>query len=424
MTTEHSQSIQSEQALIGALLRDNDAVDEINGLKTQAFMREDHQIIFKTIIESIDSNKPVDMILLAEELDRKGELKRVGDLAYIGALVQGACATKNVSVHAKNIDKQWKLRRLKSTLDDLTNLAESRVDVDEILESAETELFTLLESEEDSTIGTLKEAVFEAVDWAESERKGVSTGLRDLDRLVGGLCKSNLIIIAGRPSMGKSTLAVQVAESVACKDPVIVFSLEMPKREIGARFLKYHENRVGKGQAIAHSNDLNLLIDDKPAVTIAHIRSQCRKMKRKHGLGMIVIDYLQLMQGTGDNRNQEIGTISRGLKTIAKEFDIPVIALSQLSRKVDDRADKKPLMSDLRDSGEIEQDADLIIFVYRDEVYFPNTDFKGTAELIVKKNRNGPIGEITTAFNGNLTRFSDYNGQPISRSTKPTRGFD
>jgi len=421
MTIEHRQALQSEQALIGALLRDNDAIDEINGLKTQAFSREDHQIIFKNIIESIESGKPVDMIILAEELDRKGELKRVGDLDYIGALVQSACASKNVAVHAKSIDKQWKLRRLKALLDDLSNLTESRYDLDHILESAETELFNLLENEDESMIGTLKDAVCEAVDWIDSEQKGVSTGLRDLDRLIGGLCKGNLIIIAGRPSMGKSTCAVQIAENVARNEPVIVFSLEMTKREIGARFLRFHENRVGKSQAIAHSNNLKILIDDKPAITLSHIRSQCRKMKRKHGLGMIVIDYLQLMQSSGDNRNQEIGAISRGLKAIAKEFDIPVIALSQLSRKVDDRADKKPLMSDLRDSGEIEQDADMILFIYRDEVYHQNSDFKGTAEIIVRKNRNGSIGEITTTFNGQLTRFLDYNGQPILRSVKPAK---
>lgn len=416
--------IESEQAVLGSLLVDNDCFDQIEGLKSEAFYREDHRIIFTALLSFIEQNKPVDLILLAEELSRQGTLEKVGNLAYIGALVQSVASTRNIKAHADKIINQWKLRRLKTMLAELDTDVESRLPVEEILEKAETEMFGLLEGSEESQSVTLKQAVIEAVDWEDSEHKGVQTGLRDLDRLTGGLCKSNMIVIAGRPSMGKSALAVQIAEHVAQKGHVIFFSLEMSSREVGSRFLRFHSERVGKSQAIAHSGDINIQIDAKPAITLNHIRSECRKAKRKHGLEMIVIDYLQLMQGSGDNRTQEIGAISRGLKAIAKEFDIPVIALSQLSRKVDDRSDKRPLMSDLRDSGEIEQDADLILLIYREDAYDKQSENAGIAEILCRKNRNGATGEVFAKFTGETTRFSDFNGQRMLRSVKQSRGFE
>lgn len=427
MTTEHETLIRSEQYVIGSLLIDNDCFDEVEGLKADAFYRQDHAIMFMAISSFLEQGKPVDLILLAEQLDRQGDLKIVGDLTYIGTIIQGVFTTKNVKAHAAKIINQWKLRRLKALFREIDSEVGLRSNVEEILEKAESGMFDLLEGEDESKLSHVKEAVIEAVEWEDSEFKGVQSGLRDLDRLTGGLGKSNMIIIAGRPSMGKSSLAMQIAEHVSKTDMVVIFSLEMSKREIGTRMLKFHQDRVGKSQAIAHLSDLKIHIDDKPAVTIQHIRSQCRKVKRRHGpLSMIVIDYLQLMQGSGDNRTQEIGAISRGLKSIAKEFDIPVVALSQLSRKVDDRTDKRPLMSDLRDSGEIEQDADLILFIYRDDVYDRNSDYKGLAEILIRKNRNGAIGEVTTKFDSNVTRFSDHNGQPILRSVKTNkdRGFE
>jgi replicative DNA helicase len=415
--------IESEQTVIGSLLINNECIDRIEGLKAQAFYREDHRIIFKSILSFLDQNKPVDMILLAEELSRKGDLERVGNLAYIGAMVQGVMTTKNVKSHALKVINQWKLRRLKALLADLGEDVESRLPVEEILGKAEAEMFGLLEGSEESSLVTIKQAVIAAVDWEDEDRKCVQTGLRDLDRLTGGFGKSNMIVIAGRPSMGKSALAVQIAEHASHSGHVIIFSLEMSYREIGSRFLYHHKDRVGISQAIAHSGDLNMQIDDRPAITIQYIRSACRKAKRKTGLDMIVIDYLQLMQGAGDNRTQEIGAISRGLKGIAKEFDIPVIVLSQLSRKVEDRADKRPLMSDLRDSGEIEQDADLILLIYREEAYDKETENKGIAEIICRKNRNGATGEVLAKFTGETTRFEDFNGQRILRSVKQSRGF-
>lgn len=420
----NNQLIESEQAVIGSLLIDNDCFDRIDGLKAEYFYREDNRVIFSAIVSFIEQNKPVDIILLAEQLQRQGDLERVGNLQYIGDVIQSTPSSRNVKAHALKIINQWKLRKLKTLLAELDGDVESRFPVEEILEKAESGMFDLLEGNDESESVTLKQAVIEAVDWEDSDHKGVQTGLRDLDRLTGGFCKSNMIVLAGRPSMGKSALACQIGEHVAHTGHVIFFSLEMSSREIGSRFLRFHGDRAGKSQAIAHSENLNFKIYDKPAITLQHIRSECRKAKRKHGLEMIIIDYLQLMQGSGSNRTQEIGAISRGLKGIAKEFDIPVIALSQLSRGVEDRTDKRPLMSDLRDSGEIEQDADLILLIYREEAYDKETENKNLAEIIVRKNRNGATGEIYATFTGATTRFSDFNGQRILRSVKQSRAYD
>lgn len=417
----NNQLVESEQAVIGSLLIDNDCFDRIDGLKAEYFYREDNRVIFSAIVSFIEQNKPVDIILLAEQLSRQGDLERVGNLQYIGDVIQNTPSSRNVKAHAAKITNQWKLRRLKTLLAELDGDVESRFPVEEILEKAESGMFDLLEGNEDSEMVTLKQAVIEAVDWEDSDHKGVQTGLRDLDRLTGGFCKSNMIVIAGRPSMGKSALACQIGEHVSHTGHVIFFSLEMSRREIGSRFLRFHEDRAGKSQAISHSGDLNFQIYDKPAITLQHIRSECRKAKRKHGLAMIIIDYLQLMQGSGDNRTQEIGAISRGLKGIAKEFDIPVLVLSQLSRKVEDRTDKRPLMSDLRDSGEIEQDADLILLIYREEAYDKETENKDLAEIIIRKNRNGATGEVLATFTGATTRFSDFNGQRIEKISRQSR---
>lgn len=416
--------IHSEQLVIGSLIVDNDCFDEISDLKTEVFSSEAHRVIFTEIRTILAQGKPVDLIIIAQALEYRGNLDRVGNLPYLGSIVSNVLTTKNVKAHADRLINQWKLRRLKSLLAELSDEVDTLTPIDEVLEKAESSMFSLSEGDSEESMFGVKEAVFEAVDWEESDKKGVPTGLRDLDRLTNGFCKSNLIIIAGRPSMGKSSLAMQIAEHVSRNETVAVFSLEMSKRELGTRMINYHTATVGRSQAVAHLVDLKMQIDTKPGATISHIRSQCRKIKRKHGLSMIMVDYLQLMQGDGDNRNQEIGSISRGLKSLAKEFDVPVVALSQLSRKVEERADKRPMMSDLRDSGEIEQDADLILFIYRDEVYNTETEFKGIAEILIRKNRNGAIGDITTKFDGAVTRFVDYSGKPILRSVQTRKTQD
>jgi len=420
-----NQQIEHEQTVLGCLLVDNDCFDDID-LKTHEFSVGCHRTIYAAISEFLDAGKPVDLILLAEHLDKQGTLESVGNLKYIGGLVQNAASTKTIKSHAKRISEAHKRGKLKELVSTLGNMVDSREDIDRITEAVEAGLTSLAEGTEEETFTHIKKAVADAIDWEDSDEKGLSTGLRDLDWMTKGFKNSELIIIAGRPSMGKSTLAFQIAEHVANKEPVIIFSLEMSRRQVAARFLKYHENRVGKAQAVNHLYSLNLHIEEKPAITLGHIRSKCREIKRKHGLSMIVVDYLQLMSGEGDNRNQQIGYLSRGLKGLAKEFDMPVVALSQLSRKVDERSDKKPIMSDLRESGEIEQDADVILFIYRDEVYNKETDDKGLAEIISRKNRNGSIGEIVTKFSGELTRFTDFNGERVLRSvpTKKARAFE
>jgi replicative DNA helicase len=412
--------IQSEQAVIGCLIVDNNCFDEAR-LSVNDFFNHSHKIIFSAIKSFLDDGKTLDLIILFEYLDKQGELEKVGGMAYIAAMVEGVMTTKNFKYHAQNIQEKSKLRLLKSFLADMESFVNDKQGIDEITEKAESGLFNLLESKEESNMCHISKAVAEAIDWEDSEHVGVKTGLRDLDWMINGFHKSNLIIIAGRPSMGKSALAMQIADHVSKTEQVIIFSLEMPKREVANRFVRFHERSVGKSQAVAHLNGLKLHIDDSAAITISHIRSECRKVKRKHGLSMIVVDYLQLMQGAGENRTQEIGMISRSLKAIAKEFDIPVVALSQLSRRVDERADKRPVMSDLRDSGEIEQDADVILFVYRDEEYDRMSDYRGLAEIICRKNRNGAKGDVTATFNGEVTRFGDHNGERILRSVPKPR---
>lgn len=416
--------IDFESDLIGAILADNECFDLID-LKPHNFLINANKLVFETISELLSSGKAADLITVAEHLEKQGKLETVGGLQYIGSMVQNSVATKQtIASREKSIIDGYKRRKIGALVNTLQAMVDEKQDVETIAAVCQAGVDEIIENTHDETFAHIGKAVAEAVDWEDQETKGRKTGLRDLDRMLDGVKNSDLIIIAARPSMGKSSLACQIAEHVSHQDHVIIFSLEMPKRQVAHRMLKYHESRVGKSQAIAHLYELKMHIDDAPAVTIGHIRSKCRQIQRQHGLGMIVVDYIQLMRGDGDNRNQEIGSISRGLKGIAKEFDIPVIALSQLNRKVDDRGDKRPVMSDLRESGEIEQDADVILFIYRDEMYNQESDYRGQAEIICRKNRNGSTGDVVTSFTGSTTRFSDFNGERVLRVvSKQTRGF-
>jgi replicative DNA helicase len=372
----------------------------------------------------LDAGKAVDIILLAEALEARGELERVGGLEYLSTLTQSSNTSANIRHHAKLIHNAAILRNLRSSAEEIALSCDSHDDPRDIAEAAEKKILSVLDINTERDYVHIGQAVAEAVDWEDEPHRGMPTGLRDLDRLTNGFGNSNLVIIAGRPSMGKTSLAMQIAENVSHDHPAAVFSLEMPRREVAGRMLKFHTSQTNRNEAIRHLHGLNMQIDDTPAVSVGHIRSRCRRIKRQHGLSLIVVDYLQLMRGDGDNRNQEIGSISRGLKSIAKEFDVPVIALSQLSRKVEERSDKRPIMSDLRESGEIEQDADLILFVYRDEVYDDNSEARGTAEIICRKNRHGGIGDCRMTFQGEFTRFGNYDGDRIERKVKRVeRGF-
>jgi replicative DNA helicase len=417
-------SISAEQSLIGCLLIDNTSYDRITDFPAGSFVREDHQVIFRTIRRMLEAGKSVDLILLAEALDSQGELERVGGLQYLGAIVESVGTAKNIGSYAKLVENAAILRKLLAASEEISISCQSKEDPRTVAEAAEKKILSVLDAGTARDYAHIAVAVEEAVEWEDKEHQGLSTGLRDLDRLTNGLGNSNLILIAGRPSMGKSALAFQIAESVSKESPAAVFSLEMSRREVAGRMLKYHTHRADRSEAVRHLFGLNMQIDDAPSITVGHIRSRCRRIKRQHGLSLIVVDYIQLMRGDGDNRNQEVGSISRGLKSIAKEFDVPVIALSQLSREVEKRGDKRPVMSDLRESGELEQDADLILFVYRDEVYDDSSEARGTAEILNRKNRNGPIGECRLSFRGEYTRFGNYDGPRIERYVKPvSRGF-
>lgn len=420
----HDTLIMHEQAVIGSLLKNNDLIDRVGDLTEAAFFREDHQILYREILSFVNKGNPIDLIIIAEQLEKSEELDRVGGLEYIGSIVANAPSGKNIKAYADQVMAAFKERKLTALAGDISSSVGKTESIDQIIERAESELMRIAENQSSDDICHIGQAVDEAIEWAQSERSTVKTGLIELDRLITGFEKSNLIIIAGRPSMGKSALAMQIAEHVSKTETVAIFSLEMSKREVGSRIITYHKSHLPESQAMSHVYGLKLHIDDTAAVGLSHIRLQCKKIKRKHGLSMVVIDYLQLMRGQGDNRTQEIGAISRGLKALAKEFDIPVVVLSQLNRKLEDRVDKRPVMSDLRDSGEIEQDADQILFIYRDEVYNKESEFKGLAEIICRKNRNGSIGDVVTAFNGPLTRFENHTGHvPEKKQKIAQKGF-
>lgn len=417
--------IDYEQDLLGAILVDNECFDLIE-LKPHNFFVEANRLVFSAISELLNDGKAADIITVSELLEKQGNLKKAGELGYVASIAVNAIGSKKtIKLREKAIIESYKRRNIGALVGTLQTMVEARDDVDVIAEVCQNGIDEIVGNVHEETLSPLSIAVAEAVDLEDQETQGHKTGLRDLDRLTGGFKNSDLIIIAARPSMGKSALACQIGEHVAHSGHVVIFSLEMPKRQVAGRMLKFHESRIGKSQAISHLYSLKMHVDDAPAVTLGHIRSKCRQIKRQFGLGMIVVDYIQLMKGDGDNRNQEIGSISRGLKGLAKEFDIPVVALSQLNRKVDERGDKRPVMSDLRESGEIEQDADLILFIYRDEMYNPDTEHKGLAEIICRKNRNGSTGEVTATFHGETTRFGDFNGERILRSVKKQqRGFE
>ncbi|MFA5984388.1 MAG: replicative DNA helicase [Methylococcaceae bacterium] len=436
-------SIQAEQAVIGGLMLDNQTWDAIaDKIIEEDFYRKDHRLIFRTITQLADKQIPFDVITLSESLDAVGELDDVGGLAYLGALARDTPSAANIVAYANIVRDRSVLRQL---IHVGTNISDSAFNPDgretsELLENAERQVFEIAEQRQRGQGGfaPIKSLLARAVDKIETlfEQEGnitgASTGFTDLDEMTSGLQPSDLIIIAGRPSMGKTTIAMNIAENIAIKGdkPVAVFSMEMPGDSLAMRMMSslgridQHKIRTGKldddewprlTSAINLLAETQLFIDDTPALSTTEVRSRARRLMREHGqLGLVVLDYLQLMQSpsSGDNRVQQISDISRGLKTLAKELNVPVVALSQLNRNLEQRPNKRPVMSDLRESGAIEQDADLIIFVYRDEVYNEDSPDKGIAEIIIGKQRNGPLGTVRLTFLGKYTRFENFAGNP------------
>jgi replicative DNA helicase len=417
---------------------DNNAWDKIGDLvQGDDFYRRDHRLIFQAIAKLADHNDPFDVVTLSETLDKQGELDNAGGLAYLGTLAKNTPSAANIVAYAKIVRERSVLRQLISVGNDISGSAyqtEGRT-TEELLDHAEQQVFKIAEQGARGKQGfvAIKDVLSKTVDRIDelfqndNPITGVSTGWADLDELTSGLQRSDLIIVAGRPSMGKTTFAMNIAEHAVIKSemPTAVFSMEMPAEQLAMRMLSslgridQHKLRTGKlededwprmASAVGMLADAPLFIDDTPALSPNDLRARARRLKREHGLGLIVIDYLQLMQvpGSSENRTNEISEISRSLKALAKELDVPVVALSQLNRGLEQRPDKRPVMSDLRESGAIEQDADVIIFIYRDEVYNEDSPDKGTAEILIRKQRNGPIGMCRLTFLGQFTRFENF----------------
>ncbi|GAB4265281.1 MAG: replicative DNA helicase [Methylomicrobium sp.] len=434
-------SIQAEQSVLGGLMLDNQTWDSIaDKIVESDFYRKDHRLIFRAIEKLAEKQDPFDVITLSETLAADGQLQEVGGLAYLSTLAKDTPSAANIVAYAKIVRDKSVLRQLIHVGTEISDSAfnpEGR-DTSELLENAERQVFEIAEQRQRGQGGfaSIKTLLAQAVDKIETlyEQEGnitgASTGFTDFDEMTSGLQPSDLIIVAGRPSMGKTTIAMNMAENIAIKGdkPVAVFSMEMPGDALAMRMMSslgridQHKVRTGKldddewprlTSAINLLAETKLFIDDTPALTPTEVRSRARRLMREHGqLGLIVLDYLQLMQSpaSGDNRVQQISDISRSLKALAKELNVPVIALSQLNRNLEQRPNKRPVMSDLRESGGIEQDADVIVFVYRDEVYNPDSPDKGIAEIIIGKQRNGPIGTVRLTFLGQYTRFENFAG--------------
>jgi replicative DNA helicase len=442
-------SIEAEQSVLGGLLLDNSAWDRIGDVVTGAdFYRADHRLIFQHIAQLIEHNRPADALTVAESLERSGKLQEAGGQAYVGTLSLNTPSAANIRRYAEIVRERSILRNLAAVGTSIADSAYSPTgkDAHVLIDEAEALVFQIAEAGAKTRQGFTKidpllTETVERIDMLYSRENktdviGLPTGFVDLDRMTSGLHGGEMVVIAGRPSMGKTALAMNMVENAALesKKPVAVFSMEMSGPQLAMRMIgsvgsvDQHQLRTGTFKeedwprlvdAVGKLNDSQIFIDDTAGLNVLEVRSRARRLHRQcGGLALIVVDYLQLMSGTSsggrdENRATEIAEISRSLKGIAKELKVPVIALSQLNRSVDSRQDKRPMMSDLRESGAIEQDADVILFIYRDEVYNPDSPRKGIAEIIIAKQRNGPVGKVDLTFLGRYTRFENYAGGGI-----------
>ena len=436
-------SIEAEQSILGGLLIDNKAIDRIAGqVSASDFYRNDHQIIFSHISKLIDHNQPADIVTVAESLEQNSELTKVGGVAYLGLIAENTPTASNISGYAKIVRERSIMRNLVEVGSDIVESAFSPQgkDAQQLLDESESKIFQIADAGTSEKLGfvDIKELLPKAAQRIDDLYQlddpngvtGVPTGYADLDRKTAGLQPGDLIIIAGRPSMGKTSLALNIAEHVGMEAglPVAIFSMEMGAAQLTMRLLgsvgklDQHKMRIGQLEdedwpkltnALGVLNEAPIFIDEGSALNSYEVRARARRLHRQQGkLGLIVIDYIQLMSSandqSGENRATEVSEISRSLKALAKELNVPVVALSQLNRSVESRPDKRPMMSDLRESGAIEQDADVIMFIYRDEVYNPETAEKGVAEILLSKQRNGPTGVAKLTFLGQYTRFENY----------------
>jgi replicative DNA helicase len=433
-------SVEAEQSVLGGLLLDSQAWDQVGDSVAAAdFYRPDHRLIFDAIAELVMESRPVDVVTVSEQLERRGKLGDAGGLAYLGTLARDTPTAANVRAYAIIVRERALLRSLVSAGNAIASsvFSDEGLSARELVNLAEQRVFEIAErgtgrTEGAQAVRAMLPALIDKIDdWHNNPDKlrGTPSGFLDFDRMTGGLRGGDLVIVAGRPGMGKTTLAINMGENVALdpqvKGTVLIFSMEMPAEQLMTRMLAsvggvpLHDIRSGKvtdhdwariTSATSQLGEARLYIDDQAALTPTDLRARARRVKREHGLHMIIVDYLQLMQvsGTKENRATEISEISRGLKALAKELNVPVIALSQLNRSVEQRDGKKPVMSDLRESGAIEQDADMILFIYREEYYEKNTPRKGQADVELAKHRNGETGSFVLTFQGKFTRFQNF----------------
>lgn len=431
-------SIEAEQAVLGGIMLDNNTWERVEDLVSDSdFYRHDHRLVFRAIAKLAERNQPFDVVTLSEQLDKEGVLEQVGGLAYLGELARNTPSVANIRAYAHIIRERATLRQLISVSNEIADsayLTKGRTG-DEILDDAERMIFQIAEGRPKTggpeAINDILSKTVDKIDTlfnSNDPLTGISTGFTDLDEKTHGLQSADLVIVAGRPSMGKTSFAMNMVENAVLRTDkaVLVYSLEMPAESLAMRMLsslgRIEQGKIRTGRldeddwprltsAINLLNERKLFIDDTAGITPSEMRSRTRRLAREHGeIALIMVDYLQLMQlgsGSGDNRTNEISEISRSLKALAKEFNCPVVALSQLNRSLESRPNKRPVNADLRESGAIEQDADVIMFVYRDEVYHPETEYKGIAEIIIGKQRNGPIGTVRLAFLGKYTRFEN-----------------
>ncbi|MBO5412876.1 MAG: replicative DNA helicase [Clostridia bacterium] len=426
---------EAEQAVLGSMLTDQDAViDAIEILKPEDFYREDNKYIYEAILNLYNKAEPIDIITVKSELISMGKFEVIGGFEYLGILPDKVPLVANAERYIKIVEEKSLLRQLIKASNELIDLGYAQnEDIEMVMDQAEKKIFDIMQGKNQKGFSPIKDVLIES--FAEIEKlynqkepiTGVPTGFADLDYKTAGLHNSDLILVAARPAMGKSAFALNIASNAAisAKVPVAIFNLEMSKSQLVNRMLcseaMVDSNKIRTGKieeddwvklatALGPLSEAPIYIDDTAGISVAEIRAKCRKLKIEKNIGLVVIDYLQLIQGSGKrnaSREQEISEISRSLKILAKELDIPVIALSQLSRAAEQRADHRPMLSDLRESGAIEQDADIVMFLYRDDYYNPDTEKKNIAEVILAKHRAGSTGTVELLWMGNYTKFAN-----------------
>ncbi|HBG1232926.1 TPA: replicative DNA helicase [Clostridioides difficile] len=434
MTRIPPHSVESEQSILGSILLDKDAIITVTEtIKPDDFYKEAHKIIYECMITLSNKGEPIDLITLTEELRKQGHLNDIGGISYITSLSTIVPTTSNVKYYADIVKEKSVLRKLIKASNEIINLGYSgATKIEDVLEQAEKSIFDISQEKTSDDFKSINLVLMDAYDMIEklytnkSDVTGITTGFKDLNKKINGLQRTDLILIAARPAMGKTAFSLNLVQNAALKGDasVAVFSLEMSKEQLVQRMLSSQSSvelkKIKTGtlndndwpriiDAMAVLSDTKIHIDDTPGIKISELRSKCRKLKIEKGLDLVLIDYLQLMEGEGNNesRQQEISKISRSLKILAKELNCPVVALSQLSRAPEQRADHRPMLSDLRESGAIEQDADIVMFLYRDEYYHADSESKNIGEVIIAKNRHGETGSVELVWLGEVQRFGD-----------------